>query len=58
MICLAEESESDLMREFVEAGRGTGDGPDDEHAVKEVEYADSERRSVLRPAVDRVQPMD
>lgn len=54
------KSESDLMKEFIEAGRGSGDGPDDEHEVKnldkikEVEYADSGRRSVLRPAVDRV----
>lgn len=34
------KSESDLMKEFIEAGRGSGDGPDDEHEVKEVEYAD------------------
>lgn len=51
MIRLAEKSESDLMKEFVEAGRGAGDGPDDEHEVKEVEYADSERRAVLREAM-------
>ena len=35
------KSESDLMKEFVEEGRGTGDGPYDEHEVKEVEHADS-----------------
>ena len=58
MIRLAEESESDLLRKLVEAGRGGGEGPEDEHEVEEVEYADSERRSVLRPAVDRVQQMD
>lgn len=47
--------ESDIMERYVETGRGSGDGPDDEHEVKEVEYGDSERRPVLRPTVDRVQ---
>lgn len=51
MIRLAEERESDLMKEFVEAGRGSGDGPDDEHETKEVEYAEGERRAVLRTAM-------
>lgn len=41
MIRLAEESESDLLRKLVEAGRGGGEGPEDEHEVKEVEYGDS-----------------
>lgn len=49
------KSESDLMKEFVEAGRGSGDGPDDEHEVKEAEYVSSKERPVLCPAVDRVQ---
>ena len=49
------KSESDLMKEFIKAGRGSGEGPDDEHDVKEVKYGDSERRPVLRPTVDRVQ---
>lgn len=50
-----DKSESDLMKEFVEAGRGSGDGPEDEHEVKEAEYVSSEERPVLRPTVDRVQ---
>lgn len=50
-----DKSESDLMKEFIEAGRGSGDGPEDEHEVKEAEYVSNEERSVLRPAVDRVQ---
>lgn len=49
------KSESDIMKEFIKAGRGSGEGPDDEHGVKEVEYGDSERRPVLRPTMDRVQ---
>lgn len=49
------KSESDLMKEFVTAGRGSGDGPYDEHEVKEVEYGSDNERPVLRPAVDRVQ---
>lgn len=49
------KSESDLMKEFIAARHGSGDGPDDEHEVKEVEYVSSKERPVLRPAVDRVQ---
>lgn len=49
------KSESDLMKELARAGRGSGDGPDDEHKVKEAEYVSSKERHVLRPAVDRVQ---
>lgn len=49
------KSESDLMKEFIEAGRGSGEGPDDEHDVKEVEYDSSEERPVLRSTMDRVQ---
>lgn len=50
-----DKNESDLMKEFIEKGRGSGDGPDDEHEVKEVEYVSSKGRPVLRPTVDRVQ---
>lgn len=49
------KSESDLMKELIETGRGSGDGPEDEHEVKEAEYVGSKERPVLRPAVDRVQ---
>lgn len=33
-------SERDLLKKLVADGRGTGDGPDDEHEVEEIEYAD------------------
>lgn len=49
------KSESNLMKEFIEAGRGSGDGPEDEHEGKEAEHVGSKYRPVLRPAVDRVQ---
>lgn len=49
------KSESDLMKEFIAAGRGSGDGPEDEHEIKEPEYVSSKECPVLRPAVDRVQ---
>lgn len=35
------KEEVKLLSLFVEQGRGTGDGPDDEHEVKEVEHANS-----------------
>ena len=35
------KEEVKLISIFVEDGRGTGDGPDDEHEIKEVEHADS-----------------
>lgn len=35
------KEEVKLLSLFVKEGRGTGDGPDDEHKVKEVEHADS-----------------
>lgn len=50
-----DKSESDLMEEFVEAGHGSGDGPENEHEVKEAEYGSIKERPILRSAVDRVQ---
>ena len=35
------KEEVKLLSLFVEQGRGTGDGPDDEHEVKEGEHANS-----------------
>lgn len=35
------KEEAKLLSLLVEEGRGAGDGPDDEHEVKEVEHADS-----------------
>ena len=35
------KEEAKLLSLLVEEGRGTGDGPYDEHEVKEVEHADS-----------------
>ncbi len=35
------KEEVKLLSLFVEEGRGTGDGPEDEHEVKEVEHANS-----------------
>lgn len=35
------KEETKLLSLLVEEGRGTGDGPDDEHKIKEVEHADS-----------------
>ena len=35
------KEEVKLLSLFVEEGRGTGDGPNDEHKIKEVEHADS-----------------
>ena len=35
------KEEAKLLSLLVEEGRGTGDGPDDKHEVKEVEHADS-----------------
>ena len=35
------KEEAKLLSLLVEEGRGTGNGPDDEHKVKEVEHANS-----------------
>lgn len=38
-------NEAEEMKKFIEEGRGSGEGPDDEHEIEEVQYADSERRA-------------
>lgn len=35
------KEETKRLSLLVEEGRGTGDGPDDDHKIKEVEHADS-----------------